>query len=402
MGVVNRPLLPGEALEFEDAPTSNPRAASDKELNERYSAGAVRIVTEQARYPLPQVPQMVASEDYKLDPEFQRRHRWDVEKKSRLIESFIMNVPIPPIFLYEVGYAKYEVMDGLQRLTAISDFYGERLVLSGLEEWPDLNGRTYKTLPEAVRRGVDRRYLSSVVLLQETASSKHEAQRLKQIVFERINSGGVSLSNQESRNAIYDGPMNRLCLRLSRLDSLCRTWGIPEPNTEEKFGGEINPEARKNDYFSQMTDVELVLRFFAYRQRLEHQEGALKDFLDKYLQKANLLDDDLLQTLGIIFAETIDLAYELFGNEAFYLWRKRVTGWGWYRRPTTSVYDPMMYALSGFLPQKQRLIIKKNEIRLSMIRMYETEYAQFEGRYTNRENLKRRNELFMALFQAFA
>ncbi|WP_404632822.1 DUF262 domain-containing protein [Dyella ginsengisoli] len=395
-------LFQGELLIFGKAVQTNRFAQSDEELNSKYSAGAVRIVTEQARYPLPQVPQMVASDDYRLDPEFQRRHRWDDEKKSRLIESFIMNVPIPPIFLYEVGYAKYEVMDGLQRLTAIADFYGERLVLTGLEEWSELNGRTYKTLPDAVRRGVDRRYLSSVVLLQETASNPAEAQRLKQLVFERINSGGVSLSHQESRNAIFDGPMNRLCLQLSRTPALCETWGIPSPTADEAAGGEINPLARQNEFFRQMTDVELVLRFFAYRQRLQNQEGSLKVFLDEYLQKANLLTDETLDQLKELFVETINLAEALFGEKAFYLWRKRVTGWGWYRRPTTSVYDPMMFALSRFRFARALLISRKDALQDAIREMYERDYAQFEGRYTNRENLRRRNELFVEVFEKFA
>lgn len=156
-------LLSGEEIDFSATSFTTVASASDERLNERYAEGAVRIVTEQARYPLSQIPQMIESMDYKLDPEFQRRHRWDNAKKSRLIESLIINVPIPPIFLYEVGYAKYEVMDGLQRLTAIGDFYQNRFALEGLEEWPELNGRKYESLPEAVRRGVDRRYLSSVV-----------------------------------------------------------------------------------------------------------------------------------------------------------------------------------------------------------------------------------------------
>ncbi len=57
---------------------------------------------------------------YKLDPEYQRRHRWDDSRKSRLIESFLMNVPVPPVFLYERELARYEVMDGRQRLTALT------------------------------------------------------------------------------------------------------------------------------------------------------------------------------------------------------------------------------------------------------------------------------------------
>ena len=140
---------------------------SDEEINEKYSKGLIRIVTEQARYPLNTIVAMIDSEDYELNPEFQRRYRWDKKKKSRLIESFIMNVPIPPIFLYEYKYSHYEVMDGLQRLTTIYEFYRDKLVLEDLEEWPELIGRKYSELPEQIKRGIDRRYLSSIILLQE-------------------------------------------------------------------------------------------------------------------------------------------------------------------------------------------------------------------------------------------
>ena len=97
-----------------------------------------------------------------------------------------MNVPIPPIFLYEIEYSIYEVMDGQQRLTAIYDFYKGKFNLEELEYWRELNGRNYQNLPDQVRRGIDRRYLSSIVLLQETAKSQEEAEYLKQIVFERV------------------------------------------------------------------------------------------------------------------------------------------------------------------------------------------------------------------------
>ena len=113
-----------------------------------------------------------------------------------------MNVPVPPIFLYEFDYSKYEVMDGLQRLTAIHEFYRNRYALTGLVEWPELNGRTYEQLPTKVREGIDRRYLSSVILLKETAHSEEDALRLKQLVFERINSGGVAFSAGITQRAL--------------------------------------------------------------------------------------------------------------------------------------------------------------------------------------------------------
>ena len=209
-------LYENEQLEFTHLKKTEDVAYSDNDINEKYIKGEVRIVTEQARYPLNTIVSMLDSDDYELDPEFQRRHRWNTQRRSRLIESFIMNVPIPPIFLYEDSYSHYQVMDGLQRLTAIYDFYTDRLTLDGLQEWSELNGRKYTNLPDKIKRGVDRRYLSSIILLQETAKDKFEADRLKQLVFERINSGGVKLEYQESRNAIYDGPLNKLCIKLSR------------------------------------------------------------------------------------------------------------------------------------------------------------------------------------------
>ena len=134
-------LLKGEKVSFDDDVTK--QKVSDEELNSRYAKGEIRIVTEQARYPLAGILGMLMevldSEGgkkelrYKLDPEYQRRHRWSVERKSRLIESFLMNVPVPPVFLYERDLARFEVMDGRQRLTALSDFYANKFELTGLQ-----------------------------------------------------------------------------------------------------------------------------------------------------------------------------------------------------------------------------------------------------------------------------
>lgn len=136
-------------LEYEENVIENV-AIDDETINEKYVRGEVRIVTEQGRHQLTSIPDMIDDKVVELNPEFQRRRRWDTRKQSKLIESFIMNVPIPPIFLYEDIYSHYEVMDGLQRLTAINDFYKDKLTLEGLEQWSELNGRTYSKLPEQI------------------------------------------------------------------------------------------------------------------------------------------------------------------------------------------------------------------------------------------------------------
>jgi hypothetical protein len=387
-------LFPGEELAFPEAPEPDESDLIDELINQKYVKGDVRIVTEQARYPLNTITAMVESNDYDLNPEFQRRHRWDVAKKSRLIESFIMNVPIPPIFLYEDQFSHYEVMDGLQRLTAIYDFYRDRYALAGLTEWRELNDRRYSRLPDQIRRGIDRRYLSSIILLQETAKSEEEALRLKQLVFERINSGGVKLEPQESRNAIYNGPLNKLCIALARDPHLCRMWDIPEPTPEELAGGDISDELLENELYRKMDDVELVLRFFAYRQRLKHHRGALKDYLDRFLKEGNLMPQAVLEKYRDLFRRTVKLVYDSLGETAFHLWRKRGDGWSWYNRPTTVLYDPIMFVFSQHLDRADDLTAQSKQIRERLPKFYETHYAKFEGRYTNLSNIAERNDLF--------
>jgi hypothetical protein len=341
------------------------------------------------------------AKSYVLNPDFQRRHRWNRRKQSRLIESFIMNVPIPPIFLYEVEYSKYEVMDGLQRMTAIYDFYNDRFPLTDLEEWPELNGLNYSDLPEQVQKGIDRRYLSSIILLQETAKTPHEAQRLKQLVFERINSGGVQLEPQESRNAIYDGPLNRLCISLARNVYLCRLWDIPEPDAAEIEKCEFSEELLENETFRRMEDVELVLRFFAYRQRLLHDQTALNVYLDEFLRHGNHFPNKLLEQYKILFEETVKLVYDVLGENAFHLWRQRKSGWNWFERPTKVVYEPMMYGFSQRLHRKAELLQQSEQIRNALPDFYQSNYGIFEGRKVNRADISARNEASIALLDSF-
>lgn len=389
-------LFPGEQIDFEIRET-NRRTLSDEAINDKYVSGEVRIVTEAARYPLASIAAMVRSNDYELNPEFQRRHRWSPDKQSRLIESFIMNVPVPPIFLYEDEYSHYEVMDGLQRLTAISMFYEDRLRLTGLTEWPELEGRRYSDLPDQVRRGIDRRYLSSIILLRETAKSATEAEGLKQLVFERINSGGVKLASQESRNAIYNGPLNRLCIQLSANESFCLMWGIPRRDSAEEFLDGPFEELENNKVYKTMGDVELVLRFFAHRQRQRVGGGALNTYLDLYLKQGNLYGPETLDRLGRLFTDTADLVFRVLGEKAFWLWRTRNNHWAWLERPTTTAYDSIMFVFSQHLDQSTELLKSAVAMRAAMPGFYEKNVESFDGRMTNMANLRERDWLVQDL-----
>jgi hypothetical protein len=395
-------LFPGEHINWDPSIHAVPaEAQTDEVINDRYVRGDIRIVVEQARYPLKQVPELIRSADYNLQPEFQRRPRWSVAKQSRLIESFIINVPVPPVFLYETELSRYEVMDGRQRLTAIADFYDDRFALEGLTEWPELNGRTYRELPDQVRRGIDRRYLSSIVLLHETAKSPVEADRLKQLVFERINTGGEDLSDQEKRNALHPGVMNDLCIELSRHPSFCRMWDIPEPESDElrAIAGEVADwvpplELAQNPAYKTMEDVQLVLRFFAHRQRTRlWRSGALDEYLTAYLTHANNFDDRTISDLGDLFTRTCDLVFDVLGFDAFRPYRDRKYGLVKVSRPALTVYDPMMLAFSRMLDYGDTLVERSRQIETDLLAFYRENATAFDGRKVNVSDIETRDRI---------
>lgn len=395
-------LLDGEKVSFgEDQ--AKPKA-TDEELNSRYAKGDIRIVTESARYPLAGILAMlqenVEENDgskerrYKLDPEYQRRHRWSVERKSRLIESFLMNVPVPPVFFYERDLARFEVMDGRQRLTALSDFYDDKFALAGLQHWSDLDGRTYSQLPSKVRDGIDRRYISSIILLKETAASEEQAAMLKKLVFERLNSGGVKLGSQETRNAVYDGPLNKLCLSLSENQTFRRMWGIPlDPNPVE--GVDEDSEEAVDEFtstgkrmFERMEDVELVLRFFAYRHIGSFKAGLNKisEFLDGFIVEGNRFSDALLLDYRRMFESTVAFLWDALDVQSFCLI-------GSSKRPTKIVYDPLMYVANSAEVVRRRadLVARKDVLREELAAMYSMNKTLFSGRSTNFADTQKRN-----------
>lgn len=399
---MNYELYDNEKVNLSQQNNDTETQLSNDEINEKYKKGEVRIITEQARYPLNTIVNMVKSDDYILNPEFQRRHRWDTTRKSRLIESFIMNVPIPPIFLYEREYSVYEVMDGLQRLTAISHFYEDKFELQDLVEWNELNGFKYSQLPEQIRKGIDRRYISSIILLQETAKSESEANRLKQLVFERINSGGEKLKAQEIRNALFPGGLNYLTISLSRNEHFCKLWNIPEPDETELQSGQTRQEVIENKYFKDMSDAELVLRFFAYRQIDQWQGNTMEFFLDEFLKKGNeQFDENVLNKLKGLFNETVKLAFDLFEEKAFWLHRRREDIWFHYERPTKILYDPLMQVLANNLNKKEELLAKKQEIIEGIANLHKTKSESFKGRDTNKTKVNERIEVLNNYLNSF-
>lgn len=285
-------------------------------------------------------------------------------------------------------------MDGLQRLTAISSFYDNKFKLEGLTHWKELNGMTYGELPERLQAGIDRRYISSVILLKETAKSTQQSEFMKQMVFDRLNSGGVKLEPQEKRNSNYNGRLNKLCIELSANESFCELWDIPSPLIGIQENNVLTPREMHKHYRT-MYDVELILRYFAYRQRSDLQKAlSLELYLDKFLEHGNSIEASVLAEMGDCFNKSIKAVLDIFGETAFWMYRRRSDKWGWYSRATTAIYDPLMFNISKFLDHLPKLIEQKEQIRLDLIEFYKEQYDYFEGRNTTPLTLNKRDELF--------
>ena len=331
---------------------------SDKEINEKYELGEARIVTEQGAIKLPLVPGIFEGDKYNRKPIYQRRITWDTKKRSRLIESFIMNIPVPPIFMYEIEFGKYEVMDGLQRISAIIDFYNDVYALDGLTEWSELNGKKYSELPQKVKEGIDRRQISMVSLLKESAKTASQEQKMKRMVFERLNTGGVRLEEQEIRNALYDGEFNTMCKKLAEINEFRTLWGIPKNVKAESIINEleeldavdsldVTEQLASNNLYMRMYDVELVLRFFAMRH-IDEYSGQLCEFFDTCLISGNKIinsDSARKELFEKLFRDTICKAEKIFGEYAFCQYKAYRDKYKW-SKPQKMVYDALMLALS--------------------------------------------------------
>lgn len=391
--------LPAERDFWGKAPRVTLVRASDEEIAAKYDSKAERIVTETNREKLQNFYEALKRPNYmNARPSYQRRQRWSPERQSQLIESFLINIPIPPLFVYETRPNIYEVMDGQQRITAIKAFYGNELVLEGLQRWPELNGRTYAKLPERIRSGIDRRSISWITVLNESSDSDEDAFAIKQLVFERLNTGGVKLSHQEIRNALYAGGFNDLLTRLSKGTAHRAAWGLPAYSlAEEQY---VPEPLLGNSFYLEMEDVEVILRYFALRHA-QHYTRGMRGFLDLYMARAKSLSAEDLDALGRMYEATVDLAMQVFEETLFkpYVRKKEKQEWELGSRPLKAFADAVLVALSERLGDSALLIERKARIRqLTKERFIEDATGALTGRANSKADVLDRIRLMREIF----
>jgi hypothetical protein len=387
-------LTPAELTMWANDKGEAEAAKDDREINDRYARGEGRIVIETNREKLPGFVSAMKDKGYlDLRPFYQRRPRWSTKKQSLLIESFIMNIPVPPVFLYEKDFNSYEVMDGQQRISAIRDFYENRFSLTGLEMWPELNGRQYHNLPEKLKAGVDRRSITSIVLLKESTADEEEASFLRETVFERLNTGGVALEHQEIRNALYQSAFNDLLFNLSRLDAFRDAWGIPRYVENEI---EKNPGLLENSLFSKMGDLEVILRFFALRHA-DHYRRGMQGFLDLYMMKAAKFGTDDIGLLAQQFTTSLNAAVQIYGDKVFRPFDPKENNWE--ARPHKAFHDAVMVGIShhlgraGDFPKYSERIVENTKALFQ-----NHPKGTFTGRGNTKKDVEERIRLYSEMF----
>lgn len=343
-----------------------------QEIKKKLSSGEYNLVIDQARYPLAALP--VIFKSYNLNPDYQRNKVWDSQRKSRLIESLIMNIPILPIFLYEISPSKYEVMDGLQRISTIIDFLNNKFKLKGLEVWQELNGCSYEELIPEVRDAIGSRYLSGSVILSDSKNTKEKQDELKRLIFERLNTGGITLTKQEIRNAVNTSKMNTMINDFAdNNDTFNNLW---------HSGG---------DSKNRMGNREMILRFFAYKDLSYNNNNTTvgtSQALDYYSAKSVYFDESKVENLKLYIENTLDFVKTLFGEQAF----NKNNG----TKSEKMLFDTVMLACSMCIDEKIVLngdMDIENNVQLKN-NFLESNRDLFNGKYTSFSKVLERQEAF--------
>jgi len=363
-------------------------------VEDQYKKGIFRVVYQANNFFMPQLLEMIKSKEIlNIRPEYQRRLKWDNKRKSLLIESLLLNIPIPPLFFYERDMASYEVMDGQQRINAIREFYNNEFKLTGLTVLEKLNGLSYKNLHPVLLKGLNRASLSVNILLLESEEKEKDPQKIRRYVFERLNTGGRRLNDQEIRNCIYAGSFNDMINDLTRERMFTQAWDIPDYDPVE---GYESPERKRNSLYKNMYDCQLVLRFFALKDQ-DNIVGSMKSILDRTMRKNKDLDNVLIDAIKAEFLLCLKTAVMIFGTRPFRI--KTATG---EFKNSAPLFDAIMVSICKYKQFAEVLVKNKELIRVELDRLIKdnVSYSTLVGKGNTAQAIKDRIKLISDILSA--
>lgn len=283
--------------------------------------------------------------DLDIQPYFQRRPVWDGGKRSRLIESVFLDVPIPMFYFAEREDEKLEVIDGQQRLRALFDFLNNKFTLRALDAKKDLTNKRFKNLEKMLQRKLKIASLPVVIVKKESDLD------VKFDIFKRLNTGAVQLNDQELRNCIYRGLYNDFINKMAQNKRLFALLGIERPDPR-------------------MRDVEFVLRFFAFfNQTYLKYDTSMKRFLNREMENHKSFSESEKGRLKNIFEDALDITETVFGNKAFrkfYMGSEEDPNGNWeMKKVNKSLFDVVMWGFTRY--KKNQVIPNTDAIREELL-----------------------------------
>lgn len=305
----------------------------EKDLKKDFILSISDTVTWSSDWTLESINNQIKRGNINLSPGFQRRDAWDIEKKSRFIESLLLGLPIPQLVLAEdeKHRGKFIVVDGKQRLTTISQFLRSEFKLRGLS-YKKLDGFDYSKMEDTYKDDAEyllNQNIRSVVL------KNWKDEDLLYSIFYRLNSGALPLSPQELRAALKPGPiMEFLAKYAENSEALKLIYSNKKPDPR-------------------MKDIELILRYISFAKFAEKYVGDYKSFLDSSCDYFNAdwtaREAELTEILSS-FEEKVLICHEFFGDKFF----RRFTKDGWESRFSRAVFDIETYFIDRSISIEQK------------------------------------------------
>ena len=335
-----------DGIEHEHSSVQTSNYAVDKDP---YDPKLIRVDTKP--FSIYQVIEMIRAEDIDLSPDFQREFVWlDITRKSRLIESLLLRIPLPVFYLAQDEDGRFRVVDGVQRLTVIRDFVNNKFKLKNLEYLRDCEGKWYKnqnrpdedSLAQIYVRRIDQTQLFFNIIDPQTP------EKVKYDIFRRINTGGKSLNRQEIRN----------CLERTHARNFIKKLAQSE---------EFLLATRHSISPTRMADNEIVLRFIAF-YLLDHNlygQTAYKGDMDAYLDNTA----DLLNKLSLKDLEIVEIAFKQAMENAYFLFSERAF------RKTNYINKSLFLSWSRVLCDISINILKDKKANLYLLKNLENEIA---------------------------
>lgn len=288
------------------------------------------VYTTQKDFPLSTLREMFDDGDIVTNPDYQRDFVYTQNQSSKLIESILIGIPIPTVYLCQENDETWSVIDGQQRITSFVFYLENKFPLSGLTELKELNGLYFKDMDKSLQKKLKSSSLNAICILKESQELKYE-------IFARLNQGAISLKPQELRNCIYRGTFNNM------LEELAANKHLPilfhDENTRKQY-------------------QERILRFFALRNFTGYKSSIMKT-MNAYMLSHQNADEAEIASNKTLFNKTIDIIKQILGDTAFFGFNRedgKVIG-----RFSGSVYDSIIIPFSFF--NNHDLMAHSDEIR---------------------------------------